>query len=176
MIWPWVSIAGVSVTTSESIGTVDLSNGVSGSRAAARSICHWSLRARTVRCQSAGLVMPAPSTARVNAANARFASAMIAVAPSRPASCPSMLMLANRTSLFWKSDCDAVAKSVSRDPTVRTRSAEAASSLVAGVPSSPIPPSCHHARCWTAPLPAKVSATGIPAAAARASSSGVAPE
>ena len=53
-------------------------------------------------------------------------------------------------------------KSVSRDPTVRTRSASRASVFVAGVPSRPMPPSCHHAACWTAPLPAKVSATGMP--------------
>ena len=46
MIWPWVRTAAVSVTTSESAETVDLSKGVSGSRAAARSACHWSLRAR----------------------------------------------------------------------------------------------------------------------------------
>jgi hypothetical protein len=85
-------------------------------------------------------------------------------------------MLAKRTWGCWNSDWEAVAKSVRRDPTVRTRSASRARSLAAGVPSSPIPPSCHQARRWTAPLPAKVSATGIPAPSASASSSGVAPE
>ena len=35
MIWPWVSTASVLVTTSESVATVDLSKGVSGSSAAA---------------------------------------------------------------------------------------------------------------------------------------------
>jgi hypothetical protein len=176
MICPWVSTAAVPITTSESAGTADLSNAVSGSSAAARSACHCSLRERTCCCQAVGLVMPASSTAWVSAASARFASATIPVAPSRPASCTLTLMVANRTSGFWNNDCEAVAKSVSRDPTVRTRSAAAANSLVAGVPSNPIPPNCHQARCCTAPLPANVSATGIPAAAASASNSEVAPE
>ena len=38
-----------------------------------------------------------------------------------------------------------MAKSVSRDPTVSTRSASRARVFVAGVPSSPMPPTCHHA-------------------------------
>ena len=85
-------------------------------------------------------------------------------------------MLANRTPGLANSDWEAVAKSVSRAPTVSTRSASRARVLAAGVPSSPMPPICHQARCWTAPLPAKVSSTGMPAVPARRSSSAVAPE
>ena len=85
-------------------------------------------------------------------------------------------MLANRTSGLANSECDAVAKSVSRDPTVTTRSASRAISLVAGLPSRPMPPSCHQVRDRTAPLPAKVSATGMPTCSASASSSAEASE
>ena len=86
------------------------------------------------------------------------------------------LMLANRTAGLAKIECDAVAKSVSRAPTVSTRSASRARALAAGVPSRPMPPICHQARCCTAPLPAKVSSTGSPAVPASRSSSAVAPE
>src|ERR687897_662046 len=55
-------------------------------------------------------------------------------------------MLAKRTWGCWNSDWEAVAKSVRREPTVRTRSASRARSLVAGVPSRPIPPSCEQPR------------------------------
>ena len=53
-------------------------------------------------------------------------------------------MLAKRTSGLAKIEWEPVLKSVSRDPTVRTRSASRARVFVAGVPSSPMPPSCHH--------------------------------
>ena len=107
----------------------------------------------------------------MRAARARRASPTIGVAPSRAASWPSTLIEANRTSGFSNSDWEAVAKSVRREPTVRTRSAWRARALVAGVPSSPMPPSSHQSPSWTAPLPAKVSATGMPVARANASSS-----
>ena len=58
-----------------------------------------------------------------------------------------------------------------RVPTCSTRSASAASALAAGLPSSPTPPSRHQTSCWTAPLPAKVSTTGIPSCSASAASS-----
>ena len=86
---------------------------------------------------------------------------------SRSASRTSTLMLANRTSGLAKMECDPVAKSVSRDPTVSTRSASRARVLVAGVPSRPMPPTCHQAAVCTAPLPANVSATGAPTTSAR---------
>ena len=76
---------------------------------------------------------------------ARLASPTMPVAPSRSASCTLTLMLANRTSGLAKMECEPVAKSVSRDPTVSTRSASRARVLVAGVPSRPMPPTCHHA-------------------------------
>ena len=44
-----------------------------------------------------------------------------------------------------------------------TKSASRTRSLLTGVPSRPIPPICHQARCCTAPLPAMVSSTGMPA-------------
>ena len=66
-------------------------------------------------------------------------------------------MLANRTSGLAKIECEPVAKSVSRDPTVSTRSASLARVLVAGVPSSPMPPTCHHAAVLHGALAARRS-------------------
>ena len=66
---------------------------------------------------------------------------------------------------------EAVAKSVRREPTVRTRSAWRARALVAGVPSSPMRPSRPPvAPPEQRPRP-KVSATGMPVARANAASS-----
>ena len=101
--------------------------------------------------------MPALAAPSASAARACLASAMMPVAPSRSASRGLTLMLANRTAGLANSECEAVAKSVSRAPTVSTRSASRARALAAGVPSRPMPPICHQARCCTAPLPAKVS-------------------
>ena len=159
MIWPWVSTASVSVTTSESAGTVDLSNSWSGSSAAARS-----MRPGVGELLGPGPATPAgwlhagAATASARAARARLASPTMPVAPSRSASW-TLTLIAGEPHVGVGEDASAtpVAKSVSRDPTVSTRSASRARALVAGVPSSPMPPSCHHAACWTAPLPAKVS-------------------
>ena len=120
--------------------------------------------------------MPALAAPSASAASACLASATMPVAPSRSASRGLTLTLANRTAGLANSECEAVAKSVSRAPTVSTRSASRARALAAGVPSRPMPPICHQARCCTAPLPAKVSSTGTPTAPARRSSSAVAPE
>jgi len=172
MTWPWVSTAPVVVTMSEPAGTAAWSKVRSGSIAAARTAAHSVFSCRTRSCQAAGeRVTPAASAAR-----ASFASAMTPAAPSRPASPGLTLMLANRTPGLANSEWEAVAKSVRRDPTVSTRSASPARRLAAGLPSRPMPPSCHQAGRRTAPLPAKVSATGMPPASASRSSSASAPE
>ncbi len=176
MTWPWVRTAPVVVTMSESGGTVPTSKVRSGSIAAARVVPRMPSGCRTRSCQAAGERVPAAATASARAARASRASPMIGVAPSRSASRGLMLMLANRTSGWANSDWEAVVKSVSRDPTVSTRSASPASRLTAGVPSRPMPPTCHQAGRCTAPLPANVSATGRPAVSASRSSSAVAPE
>ncbi len=174
MICPWVSTASVVVTTSVSTGSADLSNSWSGSSAWLRSMLQAAVSS-SARARHAGDGRTSV-VASASAASARFASPMIPTAPSRSASCTLTLMLAKRTSGLAKIEWEPVVKSVSRDPTVSTRSASRARVFVAGVPSRPMPPSCHHAACWTAPLPAKVSATGAPTAAARRSSSAVACE
>ena len=177
MIWPWVRTASVVVTTSESAVTADLSNSWSGSRASApRDRPRRRRVPRPDPARSGLAVTPRSVTAAVSAASARLASPTMPVAPNRSASCTLTLMLANWTSGLAKMECDPVAKSVSREPTVSTTSASPARVLVAGVPSSPMPPTCHHAAVCTAPLPPKVSATGAPTAAASCSSSAVASE
>ena len=174
MTWPWVSTAPVLVTTSEP-ACAGL-NAWSGSSAAARAAAHSPFTCSARARQAAGARRPAWAAPSASAANPCRASAMMPVAPSRSASRGVTLMLANRTAGLANSDCEAVAKSVSRAPTVSTRSASRASALAAGVPSRPMPPICHQARCCTAPFPAKVSTTGMPAEEARRSSSAVAPE
>ena len=174
MSWPWVSTASVLATTSGP-ACAGL-NSRSGSSAAARAAAHSALTCSARARQAAGARRPAWAAPSASAASACRASAMMPVAPSRSASRGLTLTLANRTPGLANSDCDAVAKSVSRVPTVSTRSASRARLLAAGVPSSPMPPICHQGRCWTAPLPAKVSSTGMPTVPARRSSSAVAPE
>ena len=61
--------------------------------------------------------------ASASAARARFASPTMPTAPSRSASWTLTLMLAKRTSGLAKIEWEPVVKSVSRDPTVSTRSA-----------------------------------------------------
>ena len=170
MIWPWVSTASVSVMTSAvSARSAALSAAV-GIERAARSM-PGAVRSSSCARQAVAAVRRAGT--RGECGQGPFRVADDPVAPSRSASCTLTLMLAKRTSGLAKSEWEPVAKSVSREPTVRTRSASRASVFVAGVPSRPMPPSCHQALRWTAPLPAKVSATGIPTAAARRSSSAV---
>ena len=60
----------------------------------------------------------------------------------------------------------AVVKSEKRVPIPSTRSASAATRLAANVPVAPIAPSDSGWSYGSAPLPACVSATGIPAASA----------
>ena len=152
------------------------SNGRSGSSAAARAAAHSPFTCSARARQASGARMPRRAAPSASAASASLASAMMPVAPSRSASRGLTLTLANRTPGSANSEWEAVAKSVSRAPMVSTRSASRARVFAAGVPSRPIPPICHQARCCTAPLPAKVSATGMPAVPASRSSSAVAPE
>ena len=77
-------------------------------------------------------------------------------------------MLTKRTSGCWKAVFDAVAKSVKRVPMPMTRSAAAAISLAPREPATPAP--CR-LRSWSqciVPLPAWVSATGMPVCSAKA--------
>ena len=175
MSCPWVRTASVSVTMSEISDSADVLNGASASRACARSACHCSLRVRTRCCHASDEVILLSSTASASSANARFASATIPTAPSRFASCGSTLMLAKRTSGFWNSECDAVAKSVSRAPTVRTRSASWRGRWSPAFPPSRCPRPATRLAAVPRPCP-RGSATGMPAAAASDSSSRVAPE
>ena len=66
---------------------------------------------------------------------------------------------------------DAVVKSLYRVPTPMITSASRASRLATGVPVEPTPPTEFGWSQLTAPLPAWVSATGMPVARANASSS-----
>jgi hypothetical protein len=84
--------------------------------------------------------------------------------------------LTNFTSGFWNAVRDAVVKSLYRVPTPMTTSASRASRFATGVPVEPTPPTEFGWFQRTAPLPACVSATGIPVARASASSSADASE
>ena len=65
---------------------------------------------------------------------------------------------------------DAVVKSLQRVPALMTRSASGASALAAVVPVAPIAPVAHGWPKSSEPLPACVSATGMPVRSALASS------
>ena len=110
---------------------------------------------------------PAPLHARPQSASR--ASATIGSAPCLNASCPHTLILMNRTSGCRKHDCEPVAKSVSRVPTEITRSAAAMIAAAVPVPSRPMPPRAIGETSLSAPLPAKVSPTGMPRASANSS-------
>jgi hypothetical protein len=112
-----------------------------------------------------------PPSAASSAESPARASATIGNADSLAASNPATLMLTNFTSGFWNAVRDAVVKSLYRVPTPITTSASRASRLATGVPVEPTPPTEFGWSQPIAPLPAWVSATGMPVCRANRSSS-----
>ena len=80
----------------------------------------------------------------------------------------------NRTCSAANAVFDAVVKSLSREPTTRTRSASRASRFAAVVPVTPMAPTACGSSNANAPLPAWVSPTGMPVARAKSRSASVA--
>jgi len=98
------------------------------------------------------------------------ASATTISAECLAASKASTLTLMNATSGLAKIVCDAVVKSEYRVPMPITRSASRATVFAAVLPVEPTPPTAIRWSQLIAPLPAWVSATGIPVASAKARS------
>ena len=78
------------------------------------------------------------------------------------------------TSGFWNAVFEAVVKSLYRVPTPMMTSASRASAFATGDPVDPTPPTACGWSHRIPPLPAWVSATGIPVAAANRASASVA--
>lgn len=90
------------------------------------------------------------------------------------ASSDATLTFTNVTSGFWNAVREAVVKSLYRVPMPMTTSARAARALATGEPVEPTPPTACGWSQETAPLPACVSATGMPVACANARNCSVA--
>ncbi len=116
------------------------------------------------------LGLPARAGRAVSAVSASRASATSIVAACLAASKPRTLMLTNRTSGLAKIVWLAVVKSEYRVPMPMTTSASRARALAADEPVEPTPPTALRWSQLMAPLPAWVSATGMPVAVANARS------
>jgi hypothetical protein len=92
------------------------------------------------------------------------------------ASNDAMLMFTNRTPSRAKAVRDAVVKSAYRVPMPITRSASRARAFAAALPVAPTAPADDGWSYEREPLPAYVSATGMPVASTRARSASVASE
>ena len=141
---------------------------VSMDRAASLTAVHSALAVLACAVHASGARWP--SSVLVSASSPARASATSMVPACLAASNAVTLRLTNRTSGSANTVREAVVKSDQRVPMPSTTSASAASAFAAWVPVEPRPPT---ARGWSngiAPLPACVSATGIPVASAKSTS------
>ncbi len=134
-------------------------------------------RARTTSSQTNdGVAQVAPSSASVSASSPTRASASSGSPECLIESIGATLRLTKRTSSLAKIEREAVVKSLQRVPTPSTTSASRARAFASVVPVAPIAPADCGWSKGSEPLPACVSATGIPVAAANAAKASVASE